>query len=138
MNYPNFHKFKKSVRFNTKLYEMGTKEEHKLLLPLRKFFKDETLQHLPEGSRFDFMGEGKFIELKSRTCKRTTYDTTCIGVTKIEYAKQHFHQSDFFFVFQFIDGEIWYWKYNPEQPLTYHNIFNIPHYFILVSYLTSM
>ena len=137
MNYPNFHKFKKSVRFNSARYEYGTKEESKQLLPLQKFFKDDTIKPLPEGSRFDFMGEGIYIELKTRTCKKEQYETTCISVGKVHYAKQHCHESIFYFVFNFTDGMA-YWKYNPEQPLTYHNIFNIPHYFIPVSYLTSM
>ena len=135
MQFHNFNKFTKSVKFNSARYEYGVKEENRLLVPLQQFFNDDTLRPMPDGSKFDYRGKGKFIELKSRTCKRTTYDTTCIGVTKIEYAKQHFHQSDFFFVFQFIDGEIWYWKYNPEQPLSYHHICNIPHYFIPISYL---
>ena len=137
MDFKGFNNFKKSTRFNAKLYEMGTKEEHKLLLPLKKFFKDETLQHLPEGSRFDFMGEGIYIELKTRTCKKDQYETTCISVGKVEYAKQHCHESIFYFVFNFTDG-MSFIKYDKNIPLTYHNIFNIPHYFIPISYLTSM
>ena len=138
MQFHNFNKFTKSVKFNSARYEYGVKEENRLLVPLQQFFNDDTLRPMPDGSKFDFVGEGKFIELKSRTCKRTTYDTTCIGVTKIDYAKQHSHQYDFYFVFQFIDESIWYWKYNPEQPLTDDNIYNIPHYFIPITYLTPM
>ena len=138
MEFKNFNIFKKSVCFNSARYEYGVKEENKLLVPLQEFFNDNSIKPMPDGSKFDFRGEDKFIELKSRTCKRLTYDTTCIGVTKIEYAKQHCHYNDYFFVFQFIDGEIWYWKYNPEQPLSYHHICNIPHYFIPINYLSPI
>ena len=135
MDFKGFNNFKKSTRFNAKLYEMGTKEEHKLLLPLKQFFKDDTIEPLPEGSKFDFVGEGIYVELKSRTCKKNTYETTCISVCKIEYAKLHCHESDFYFVFNFLDG-VYYWKYNQEQPLSYNNIYNIPHYFIPITYLS--
>ena len=134
MNYPNFHKFKKSVEFNSARYEYGVKEENKLLVPLQQFYNDDSIKPLPEGSKFDFMGEGIYIELKSRTCKKDTYESTCISVGKVEYAKQHCHESVFYFVFNFTDG-MYYWKYNQEQPLTYENIYNIPHYFIPISYL---
>ena len=138
MEFHNFNQFKKSIRFNTTRYEYGIKAENKLLVPLQRFFKDDSILPMPDGSKFDFTGEGKFIELKSRTCKRATYETTCIGVTKIDYAEQHYHQDDFFFVFEFIDGEIWYWKFNPEQPLHKGRICDIPHYFIPISYLSPI
>ena len=135
MEFHNFNKFTKSVKFNSARYEYGVKQENKLLVPLQQFFNDDSLRPMPDGSKFDFVGKGKFIELKSRTCKITTYDTTCIGVTKIDYAKQQSHQYDFYFVFQFIDGSIWYWKYNPEQPLSISAICNKLHYLIPISYL---
>lgn len=35
--------------------------------------------HLPEGYSYDFIGQNKLIELKSRQNKRLTYFDTAIG-----------------------------------------------------------
>ena len=87
MNFHNFNKFKKSVKFNATTYAYGVKEENKLLIPLQQYFDDITIKPLPDGSIFDYRGKGKYIELKSRTFCKDKYDTTCISVCKIEYAK---------------------------------------------------
>ena len=137
MEFKSFQNFKKSVKFNATTYAYGIKQEKNLLLPLQEFFRDTHIKPLPEGYKFDFIGQNKFIELKSRTCKMNAYDTTCISVSKIEYASQHSSEGDFFFVFNYIDG-MYYWKYNPEQPLIIGTINNIPHYLIPIKYLTSM
>ena len=137
MEFHNFDKFKKSVKFNATRYEYGVKEENRLLQPLQEFFRDHTITPLPEGYKFDFMGEGKYVELKSRTCRKSTYATTCISDYKVYYAKKHCHQSDFYFVFNFTDG-LYYWKYNQEQPFSTGTIYDIPHYFIPTSYLMPM
>lgn len=137
MEFHNFNRFAKSVKFNSARYEYGVKQESKLIVPLQKFFKDESITPLPAGSKFDFKGRGKFIELKSRTCCKNQYDTTCIGVGKVHYASKHCDEIDFYFVFQFTDG-VWFWKYNREQALIGDTIYGIPHYFIPLIYLYPM
>ena len=67
MQFHNFNKFTKSVKFNSARYEYGVKEENRLLIPLQQFFNDDTLRPMPDGSIFDYRGKGIYIELKSRT-----------------------------------------------------------------------
>ena len=133
----NFEKLKKSVKFNAERHEYGVKEEHKLLVPLQKNFKDDSITPLPEGSVFDFKGDGKFIELKSRTFHKKRYPTTCVSANKIHYAREHCHRYDFYFVFNFTDG-VWCWKYNKQQPLSEFVISGILHYFIPIDDLTPL
>ena len=137
MNFYNFNIFKKSVKFNATTYAYGVKEENRLLIPLQQFFNDDTLRPMPDGSKFDFMGKGKYIELKSRTFCKDKYDTTCISVCKIEYAKRNCHNYDFYFVFNFTDG-VWWYKYDKDKQLFTSNIFGVTHYFIPISYLKPM
>ena len=137
MNFYNFNKFRKSVKFNHTTYAYGIKEENKLLQPLQVFFKDNTLKPLPEGAKFDFIGRGKCVELKSRTCRKDSYETTCISICKVEYARRHCHDTDFYFVFNFTDG-LFYYKFDKSIPLVVSMIYDIPHYFIPISYLKPM
>ena len=137
MFFNNFNKFKRSVKFNPVTYDYGIREESKLLVPLQQFFNDPSLKPLPDGCKFDFMGRNKVVELKSRTCRKDKYETTCIGVGKIEYARMHCDKDDFYFVFNFTDG-IFFFKYDKNVPLIRSNINNIPHYFIPISYLLPM
>ena len=137
MDFKGFQIFKKSNRFNATTYKFGLKEENRLLQPLQEFFKDPSLEPLPEGSKFDFQGDGTIVELKSRTCRHNQYETTCIGVCKIRYAKLHCHESDFYFVFNYTDG-LYYWKYDPDQPLIEGEIYGIPHYFIPMNLLSPI
>ena len=120
-----------------KLSSHSFSKEENLLLSLQQVFKDKKILPLPEGYKFDFIGQGKLIELKSRTCRKDRYETTCIGVGKIEYAKQHCDKDDFYFVFNFTDG-LYYWKYNKEQPLMKCFIYDIQHYLIPINYLLPM
>ena len=137
MNFYNFNIFKKSVKFNATTYAYGVKEENRLLIPLQQFFNDDTLRPMPDGSKFDFMGKGKYIELKSRTFCKDKYDTTCISVCKIEYAKRNCHNYDFYFVFNFTDG-VWWYKYDKDKQLFTSNIFGVTHYFIPIRFLKPM
>ena len=137
MNFHNFNEFKKSVQFNPAQYEYGIKEENRLLVPLQQILKDDSIKPLPDGSLFDFRGERKYIELKSRTCRKDQYESTCIGVGKVNFAKRNCQRFDFYFVFNFTDG-LWCWKYNNEHILFESTINGIPHYFIPMKYLNSM
>ena len=137
MYFKDFNEFKKSVKFNATRYEYGIKEENRLLVPLQRLFNDDSIKPLPDGSIFDFRGQGKYIELKSRTFRKDKYETTCIGVGKVDFAKRNCHNYDFYFVFNFTDG-LWCWKYNKEQRLFESTISGIPHYFIPMKYLIPM
>ena len=136
-SFENFETFKQSYKFNKQKYDLGILAEKEVLPVLRKFFKDDSLKPLSDGSHFDFKGQNKIIELKSRTCNRHTYRDTAIGVQKISYAKQS--SVDVYFIFQFIDG-LYYWKYNPTDYLRLGAISTsgIAHLFIPVVLLTQL
>ena len=142
-SFKNFEAFRQSPKFNSVLYKRGTEQEIILLPTLRTFFQDDTLEPLPDGSHFDFKGKNKFVELKSRSCNRLTYQDTAIGVDKIDYAETLFlGGSKVYFVFQYTDG-LYFWEYDPIQKLKllrYGRIppKGIPHWFVPVDILTPL
>ena len=136
-SFENFQSFKNSPKFNKSQYKLGIIEEAALLPTLQEFFKDQTVTPLPDGSYFDFEGDHKLIEIKSRTCHRLTYSDSAIGVQKIEYASNT--NKDVYFVFKFANG-LFYWKYDRTEELRYGLIptTGIPHFFIPTSILSPM
>ena len=132
MLYNNFENIKKSVRFNKDLYEYGREQERKVIDTLKVFFNDVGIIDLPEGYTFDFIGNNKLIELKSRQNNRLQYSDTAIGMNKIKEAKNY--TGEVFFVFKFLDG-LYYWKYDPMVKLRKGYINITLHYFIPVDAL---
>ena len=126
----DFEAFKLHSCFNKKAYELGREEEVSILPVLHSWFKDNSIDFLPEGSTFDFQGENKYIEFKRRYCVSNYFSDTAIGHTKITKANVlHSQGHDVFFVFKFTDG-VFSWKFDPNQPLRRGHINNILHYFI--------
>lgn len=72
-----------------------------------------TLNRTTKYHSFDYVGTGVFVELKSRNCLSTTYDTTMVGMNKINKIKSNLI---YYFFFKFIDG-LFYWKYRPNEYL---------------------
>ena len=132
MTFFNFQAFRKTKQFNNELYLEGIKNEKEVLPILKTFFKDPLIHSLPEGDVFDFKGEGKVIELKSRTNFSYSFKDTAIGLNKIRAARKSGY--DVYFVFKFID-QIMYWKYDPSVVLREGLIFNVPHSFIPIDKL---
>jgi hypothetical protein len=103
--------------FNTD-YLVGRANEEKYLPSLQKAFKDLSLTHTKNKCDiFDYVGENKYIELKTRSFENTKYPDTMIGLNKIQYAKEN-PDKDYYFVFAFTNG-LYYWKYNTEDQLNY-------------------
>ena len=46
--------------------EFGLANEKQLLPVFRTFFNDDSIYHLEQSNTFDYKGNSKFIELKSR------------------------------------------------------------------------
>lgn len=136
MNPEDFLRFRKTSRFNEKLYQIGRVAEIEVLDKLKDFFDDESIRERPEGDTFDFEGANKFIELKSRRVYRLTYEDTAIGIRKVEKALAD-PSSDYYFVFKFING-LYYIKMDSTVQLRKGLIKNIPHYFISVSILSKI
>lgn len=136
MNPEQFALFRKTPKFNEKLYNIGRVAEVEVLEKLQLFFDDDSIKPLPEGNSFDFTGVNKLIELKSRRVYKLTYDDTAIGVTKIHKALAD-TTKDYYFVFKFING-LYYTKIDSTVQLRLGMINNIQHYFINVNILTKI
>ena len=97
--------FKKDLYF-------GIKKEIELLPILKNHFKDDSIFQLTQYDIFDYKGNNKFIELKSRNCNYDKYPKTMIGYNKIKKASSILE--DVYFFFWFTDG-IFYYKYNKDD-----------------------
>ena len=135
MTFFNFETFRKTKNFNNETYDLGIKIEKELLPILKTYFKDPLIHSLPEGDVFDFKGERKVIELKSRTNFSYSFKDTAIGLNKIRAARKA--GCDVYFVFKFVD-QIMYWKYDPSVVLREGLVFNVSHCFIPVIILTRI
>jgi hypothetical protein len=99
-------------------YIVGRANEEKYLPCLQNAFNDATLSHTKCKSHiFDYIGDNKYIELKTRSFEHSKYPDTMIGLNKIKYAQSN-PDKDFYFVFAFTNG-LYYWKYNADDKLNY-------------------
>ena len=99
-------------------YIVGRASEEKYLPCLQNAFNDETLSHTKcKSDIFDYIGDNKYIELKTRSFEHTKYPDTMIGLNKIKYAQGN-PDKEYYFVFAFTDG-LYYYKYNPDDKLNY-------------------
>ena len=92
--------------------EYGLKKEIELLPFLQNYFNDDSITKLNKVNCFDFIGDSKFIELKSRTINYNKYDSTMIGYNKFKKASEI--NEDVYFFFCFTDG-LFYYKYNKND-----------------------
>ena len=95
-------------------YNFGLQKEVELLPILRKFFYDDTIIQLDRHNVFDYKGDNKYIELKSRNNNYNRYQTTMIGYNKIKKALEL--NEDVYFVFNFTDG-LYYYKFDRDKEL---------------------
>ena len=103
-------------------YIVGRANEEKYLPCLQNAFNDATLSHTKCKSHiFDYIGDNKYIELKTRSFEHSKYPDTMIGLNKIEYAQSN-PDKEFYFVFAFTNG-LYYYKYNSTVASTISAIF---------------
>jgi hypothetical protein len=95
-------------------YHYGINKEIQLLPQLQSFLNDNTIYKLENSNVFDFKGDNKFIELKSRNNNYSKYPTTMIGLNKIKKASTL--QEYVYFFFCFNDG-LYYWLYDKDCEL---------------------
>ena len=95
-------------------YTFGLKKEIELLPKIKLFFNDETITQLDRLNVFDYKGDNKYIELKSRNNNYNKYPTTMIGYNKIKKALEL--NEDVYFIFNFTDG-IYYYKFDRDKEL---------------------
>jgi hypothetical protein len=92
-------------------YNFGINKEIQLLPTIKDYLKDNTIYKLENSNAFDFKGDNKYIELKSRRIKINQYRSTMIGLNKIEKASTLDEYVYFFFSFE--DG-LYYWLYDKD------------------------
>ena len=100
----------------------GDRCEKIVIEKLQNFFNNK-LTKLDYYNNFDFIDDKQeiYIELKSRRCKIDTYDTSMVGMNKINMAKiMTRKKKDVYFCFYFTDidystAELYYWKYNNQE-----------------------
>ena len=73
--------FKKNQKYLND-YNYGNKNEEALINVIRSYFNEDILK-LDRYNTFDFIGNNKFIELKSRNNEKNKYLTTMVGYNKI-------------------------------------------------------
>ena len=95
-------------------YNFGIKKEIQLLPTIKDYLKDNTIYKLENCNEFDFKGDNKYIELKSRRNKYNKFSSTMIGLNKIEKASTLDEYVYFFFSFE--DG-LFYWLYDKDYEL---------------------
>ena len=95
-------------------YNFGINKELQLLPTIKQFLNDNTIYKLENSNEFDFKGDNKYIELKSRNNNYNKYPTTMIGYNKIKKALEL--NEDVYFIFNFTDG-IYYYKFDRDKEL---------------------
>ena len=90
-------------------YQFGLSSEKVVQSQLEKVFGRliKTDQYFP----VDFEGLGVYLEVKTRTCKKSNYPTTLIPYSKVKFAKEC--GRDVWFVFVFVDG-VYCIQYSPK------------------------
>ena len=84
--------------------KFGKRKEEEYLSHLRILFDDESIIKNPEyNSLFDYVGNGKMIELKSRKCLSNSYMTTIVSARKLENLNSDL---DYYFCFDYLDDSL--------------------------------
>ena len=68
--------------------EFGYAKESEILPVIKKYFQDDSIYRLDKNNIFDFKGDDKYIELKSRHNNYSKYPTTMIKCNKIKRASE--------------------------------------------------
>ena len=93
--------------------QFGAQAEIEIISDLRIIFNDETITKTPKiYDSFDFIGENKYIELKTRRCSSNTYTTSIIGMNK--FNNIDITNYDYYLVFKFTNN-IMYCRYEPND-----------------------
>jgi hypothetical protein len=98
-------------------YEMGTKNEDKVLIHINSYFNDNIVKSTSKISKYDYKGDEYYYELKTRNNNYKTYPTTLIPYNKIMTNKKQI------FLFDFKDG-LYYIEYTPDV----FNEFELKHF----------
>ena len=87
--------------FNKKLLDLtyGLQREKEILPILQSHFNDDSIYKLDKNNEFDFKGDNKYIEIKSRRNNYKKYPTTMVGLNKFNKASTLLEEVYFIFSF---------------------------------------
>jgi len=97
-------------------YKFGIDSEKELLPILSDHFQSELIKDPFKCSVFDFYNPKRtmYLELKSRRFNKNKFNTTIIGVNKIEHIKKENNiNTKYIFCFRFLDG-LYYIEYDEQ------------------------
>ena len=90
-------------------YDFGKCSEENILDLIQKYFKDNIRKVKKTTEIYDYEGDKYIYELKTRTNKYNTYNTTLLGYNKVIN-----NNKEQIFLFSFIDG-LYYIKYDEKE-----------------------
>jgi hypothetical protein len=110
------------LRYNESEYQYGLRMEkihHPIFNDIFKKEFDET----DKWCEYDFVKDNIYIELKSRKCKKDTFPTTIIGMSKIKKYEEILKKKPESKIYIFVNflGDLYYWLYK-ENNYTITNI----------------
>ena len=96
--------------------EKGDEAEDRLTNTFKNYFCYELIKDPNPYAIMDYHCSCCLVELKSRNIKKNTFETTMVGMNKINYALKSKKMS--YFVFEFTNG-LYYWILNKEELKTF-------------------
>jgi len=111
------------LRYNESEYQYGLRME-KIHHPIFNNIFNKKFIDTDKWCEYDFYKDDVYIELKSRKCKKDTFPTTIIGMSKIEKYKEILRKKPDCKIYIFINflGDLHYWLFNPENNYDITNI----------------
>lgn len=94
----------------------GLSNEERMINTMSLILKTKLTKISDKWSTFDAKNHDSsvFVEIKTRRCKSTDFDTTIVGINKIREARRQYKLGNkVYFVFSFSDDN-YYWEYTEE------------------------
>ena len=130
------------ARHISRCYNYGKEQESKVYPIIEEYFKGENIiQTKGQYDKYDFVGDSKVFELKSRRNRHNSYSTTMITCNKLKKIDK-----DLILLFNFTDG-LYFIKYEKElfdtffsQPFVRDevNAYPLDHLYIPIEHLTMI
>jgi len=120
-------------------YNYGKEQEKKVYPIIQEYFKEKIIHSQGQYDKYDFIGDTKVFELKSRRNKHNSYSTTMITCNKLKQIDK-----ELILLFNFTDG-LYFIKFEKElfdtffsQPFVRDevNAYPLDHVYIPIEHLT--
>ena len=134
------------LRYNESEYQYGLRMEQ-IHHPIFNNIFDKVFDETDKWCEYDFIKDNIYIELKSRKCKKDTFQTTIIGISKIKKYKEILKKNPDAKIYIFVNflGDLQYWLYKEnDYDISYikrkdrRNLPGVPHLNIPIEDLTKI